>query len=277
MSGRQVPLVVWGTGPGSGKTHTCVGITRSLVRRGLPTTPFKAVTVVSAGSGSVPIPFHLAAARLRWLEWTAPVVVRPDSGGTGALEVAGRWLCRVGLVGADTLDLAGLAPAHRQQVIAAVDGALDRLRADHPGVLLIEGAGSPVDAAVDLANLHVLRRLATAQGLPPRVLLSAYAHNGGSPAALVGTYRLLPEDLQPYVGGYLLNSPRPDAPVARWERQIHRATGLPLLGVLPRLPAYEHLARTQPLDRLADIWADAVSAALDLDSLVGRDLDPLGC
>jgi adenosylcobyric acid synthase len=273
MSERPRPVVVWGTGPNSGKTHTCVGIARSLVRRGVPTIPFKAVTVV-APEAPVPIPFHLAATRMSWHHAMTPVVVR-YGGTTGAVEVRGRHVCDVELSGPDTVDLARLAPAHRAELVAAVDDALAELTAADAGVLLVEGAGSPVDAETDLANLHVLRRLVDGPGPAPFVLFSNYSWPGGVPAALIGTHALVPADLRPYLSGYVLSNPMPGAPVTRWTDEIGTRTGMRLLGVLPTLESYEERRATGTLDGLADLWGDALSSAVDLDRLLGEHRDLL--
>lgn len=274
MTGRPLPIVVWGTGSNSGKTHTCVGIARSLVQRGVRTMPFKAVTVVSRET-SVPIPFHLAAARVPWNKHAAPVVVRHDGSGTGVIEVHGQYLCRAELSGPDTVDIARLAPVHRKEITAAVDHAIDELSATDVGVLLVEGAGSPVEATTDLANVHVVRRLVDTPGPAPTVLFTSYAWSGGSPAALIGTHALMPQDLRQYLSGFLLANPMPGAPVARWADEISRRTGMQLLGVLPKLSSYEDRLRTETLDQLADRWGDAMGATIDLSSLLGEHNDTL--
>ncbi|MFI9835019.1 hypothetical protein ACIHIX_45965 [Streptomyces sp. NPDC051913] len=260
---RPAPLIVWGTGPNSSKTHISVGLARHLVRHGRQVTPFKAVTVVeSEQAGECPIPLHVAAARTRWRPELSPVTLRRDS---LTLAMGTTKAGPVPLATPDTLDLAQLPPEVATRLVATVRAALSRL-SSLDSTLLVEGAGSPLDAVRDLANLEVVRILAEGASARPRILLSHYSGAGGSQAALCGTYTLLPRDVRRYVIGYLLSGPLPGADVASWSRTVTTYTGLPLIGVIPRLTVHDDADQRTP-DVLADLWADAVGRHLSLEVL----------
>ncbi|MEU2424167.1 hypothetical protein ABZ619_24620 [Streptomyces sp. NPDC007851] len=240
-----------------------MGLARHLVRQGRRVTPFKAVTVVESGqAGECPIPLHVAAARTRWRPELSPVTLRRDS---LTLAMGSTETGPVHLATPDTLDLAQLAPEVSARLVAAVRTALSRVSSPD-STLLVEGAGSPLDAVRDLANLEVVRILAEGSTVRPRIVLSHYSGAGGSQAALCGTYSLLPRDVRRYVTGYLLSGPMPGADVASWSRTVTAHTGLPLIGVIPRLTVHDDAEQQTP-DALADLWADAVGRHLSLEVL----------
>lgn len=278
--GRPLPLVVWGTGPNSGKTHLCLGLARSLIRRGIRVTPFKAVTVLDTASRRsggqwasqpIPIPLHVTAAAASWQPDLAPVVVLPTEPGRGEIMVDGERVSTVELATPDTLDLGRLDPGVRELLVGRVEAALARLSAPEGGVLLVEGAGSPVDAVDDLANLAVVRLLAGSGAPPPaRVILSNYCGFGAAVAAICGTHALLPEDVLGNIIGYVLSGPLPGAPVDAWSRTISERTSVRRLGVIPHLPSYSDRAGRLSAEELAQVWGDTVEAAIDHEALLGE-------
>ena len=257
---QSPPVVVLGTGPSSSKSHVCVGLARILVRRGVQALPFKAITVLDH-EDDVPIPLHVAAAGVPWRREMSPVIVRPLPGGTtGRLEIDGEPLCRVHLSAPDTVDAAQLSAAHRARLVSVVSEALDALGTRLDGVLVVEGAGSPIDAVDDIANVAVLRELRRRSDLGvPRVVLSAFCRNGGSLAAIAGTHRLIPADLRELIVGYVLNGPMPRAAIEHWDRELERSTGLRRLGLAPYLPLSPEEIAARTADEQADLWADALA------------------
>lgn len=262
-------IVVLGTGPNSSKSHVCAGLARMLTRWGVPVLPFKAVTVLEEGE-KAPIPLHIAATGLPRRREQAPITVVPLPGRTsGWLHVYGEPQYPVQLSTPDTVDGEQLDAAQREQLRGVVRAALDDLLDGFAGVLIVEGAGSPVDAVDDLANIGVLRDLASRR-MPgaPRVVLSAFCRNGGSVAAITGTFAHLPADLRHLVVGYLLNGPMPSAPTAYWQRLVTEATGMPMLGLAPYLPLSPAEIAARSERGQADLWADAMLET-DFAALLG--------
>ncbi|GLY26210.1 hypothetical protein [Micromonospora sp. NBRC 101691] len=264
------PTVVWGTGPNSSKTHVSLALLRLLARRDVPVLPFKAVCVLEPerwrrDPGACPIPHHVAAARTTWRPELAPVVVELAGGNgpaRGLLRVHGEPAGEVRLLTPDTVDGADMAPAVREHVRHAVVSALDALTATS-SALVVEGAGSPVDAIDDVANVLVARHLPER-----RILLSTYCWNGGSAAALVGTLALLPADLRRSVIGVVQNRAMSAPAAARWARTVEERTGTPLLGTVGDLTGVANADLPISSGTLADPWADALAAGADLSWLM---------
>ncbi|WP_144122616.1 hypothetical protein [Catellatospora sichuanensis] len=265
----STPIVVWGTGPNSSKSHVCLALLRLLARDGTTAVPFKAVTVMEPDrwrhGGPCPIPHHVSAARTTWRPTMSPVVVQLADGpgpARGLLRIHGDPCGEVSLLSPDTLDGADLTRVQRADVAAAVTAALNELTGSGAAVVA-EGAGSPVDAADDLANILVARHLAEA-----RIVLSAYCWNGGTVAALLGTLECLPGDLRSRVIGFVQNRPMSTDAARRWADQISARTGLPLLAQVGDLSAVGSADLLQSADGLADPWADSFAAEADLSWLL---------
>lgn len=265
------PVVVWGTGPNSSKTHVCLALLRLLARRGRAVVPFKAITVVEPdrwrrGPGECPIPHHVAAARTTWQPAFAPVTVELEQGGRprGLLRIRGESRGPVEMLTSDTLDGACLKPDIRDEVITSIADALRELSGS--GALVVaEGAGSPVDAEDDLANLVVARALDR-----PRVLLSTYCYPGGSVAAVVGTLRCLPADVRRLVVGFVQNRPPTEADAGRWAEEIERQTGVPAAGLVGDLSSVGSADLLDTSPTLADPWADALGRNVNWSLVLGE-------
>jgi len=98
-------------------------------------------------------------------------------------------------------------------------------------VVVAEGAGGAAEVNLldrDIVNL----RLAAAAELP--VLVVGDIERGGVFAALYGTWALLPDDLRPWVRGFVVNRFRGDPTLLEpGLADLERRTGVPTLGVLP--------------------------------------------
>lgn len=263
------PILVWGSGPNSSKSHVCLALLRLLARSGLPVIPFKAITVLEperwrqARSGC-PIPHHVAAARTVWRPAMTPVVIKITANATpirGALSVNGEHCGVVPLLTPDTLDGADLARSVRYKVETAIRAALSTLAAVG-APLVVEGAGSPVDALDDLANLLVARALPTR-----RIVLSSYCWSGGSLAATIGTLQCLPADLRDSIVGFIQNRPASEEAGQRWAATIIEHTGLPLVATVGDLSWAASADQLESTDDLADPWADAFAMGAELSSL----------
>jgi len=123
----------------------------------------------------------------------------------------------------------------KEELFAAACQSLDRLLSEHE-LVVIEGAGSCAEVnlmAHDIVNMRM------AQYAKAPVILVADIHKGGVFAQIVGTLACLPEHLQAYVAGFVINRFRGDINLFRegvdW---IEKKTGKPVFGVLPW---YEHI------------------------------------
>lgn len=264
------PVVVWGTGPNSSKSHVCVALLRVLARRGIPVAPFKAITVLEPrrwrekGGAQCPIPHHVAAARIRWERAMSPVVVElAEAPGPahGLLRIDGEPRDPVPLLTPDTLDGADLCAGDRDEIAGAVATAVARL-SDKDVTLVVEGAGSPVDARDDLANLPVARALPDA-----RIVMSAYCWNGGSTAATLGTLACLPSDVRERVIGFVQNRPMNIAAARHWAAEVQARSGVPLLAQVGDLSAVDTADLLDTSEQMADPWADAFAEHADLSWL----------
>lgn len=260
------PIVVWGTAPNSAKTHVCMALLRLLARRGVPAVPFKAISVLEPGQwhrnrSECPIPHHVAAAQSVWSRWMSPVVVsRTDVTGPrrGTLYIHGDSCGEVPLLTEDTLDGADLPEELRARVRDAITTALIALTAGD-AALVVEGAGSPVDAGDDLANQFVVSLLPDA-----RIIISAYCWDGGSAASLIGTLTCLPERFRRAVVGFVMNRPATDAASRRWAALVTEKTGVPLLALVGDMFRVISGAQINASIDPADPWADAFAAGADL-------------
>lgn len=152
-----------------------------------------------------------------------PILLKPVTETGAQLVVLGK---AVGHIEAaeyftDTRDLAAIA-----------DGALRRLADDHD-VVVLEGAGSPVEINLwdqDFTNLHAAGFVNAA------LILVADIDRGGVFAQVKGTLDLLPADDRVRVLGIIVNRFRGDATLFEdGVRMLETLTGVPVLAVVPYL------------------------------------------
>lgn len=267
----MTPMIVLGTGPNSAKSHVSVGLARFLARQGIRVRPFKAISIRrkewDCVSGKADWWPNSRAARIAWHPSMTPVLLRPLTESIGDLFINDTYVCVANLISDDTLDCATLREADRGRVEQAVSEAVTQgfAQADD-GVLLIEGAGSPIDASLDLANEFVFEQLAH---LAPRVLITTDAWNGGALASVVGTYACLPARLKEQVVGFILNRPRSRDIGVEWMRRIAEHTGISIGGVIPSLPTLTDRTDVAGSDAVFDAWCEALAEELDIMVLLG--------
>lgn len=232
--------MVWGASSGAGKSLLATALCRWAARQGLDVAPFKAQNM-SNNARVVPVDaedahsllgeigsaqyFQALAARVAPQVDMNPVLLKPER----------ETQSQVVLGGQVDAALSHRPWRERSTVLAAfAQQAFARLAARHE-VLVIEGAGSPAEinlAPQDYVNLGCARWAGELGRL--RALLVADVDRGGAFAHLYGTWALLPEDLRPALGGFVLNKFRGDAALlAPGPQQLQARTGVPLLGVLP--------------------------------------------
>jgi adenosylcobyric acid synthase len=183
------------THTGVGKHTLACGILRSLSRQGIKASPFKAVSVdthtcILPDGAEISFAQALQAA-------SAGVVPSRDMNPYVALYGDEFALVERGKRMESRPDMV----TNRQYYLSKIEECL-RSAAQQSEMLVIEGAGSPVELGledVDLVNIPVAR-MADA-----KVLLVTEMVWGGGYASVVGTWALLPEDVRANVVGIVLN------------------------------------------------------------------------
>ena len=220
--------MVCGTASDVGKSHFVTGLCRVLHRRGVRVAPFKAQNM-ALNSWVTPAGHEIG--RAQGVQAVAagvepevamnPILLKPTGERTSQVMVMGRP--------AGHLDAAAYHAA-KPHLLGTVTAALADLRRRFD-VVVMEGAGSPAEINLldaDLVNL----RLAALAGV--RAVVVGDIDRGGVFAALYGTVALLPDDLRPLVGGFVINKFRGDpALLGDGAAELQQRSGVPTLGVLP--------------------------------------------
>ncbi|GEM_PF-4291765 len=269
---KPLEWMVLGTGPASAKTCVALGLARLLRDRGVHVAPFKAIAVMHpeaspAGMGRS----HCAAGAIHLIGAAGvaaeptmnPVTIWPAGAGAGEMVVMGEPAGPVELLNRDAIRFERLSARQRAQIGTAIRAAHEELRSRFEAIV-IEGAGSPIEAdeEQDWANQRVLRESGA------QALLVARFSNGGAAAALVGTLACMAPELRRRVRGLIL-SDVPDDDAARHAASLAtRHTGLPILGLVPRLDHGIDGREGSDYEIAYSAWADALAAHLDL-SLLG--------
>ena len=221
-------VMVCGTASDVGKSHLVTGLCRVLRRLEVRVAPFKAQNM-ALNSWVTPAGHEIG--RAQGVQAVAagvepevamnPILLKPTGERTSQVMVMGRPTAH--------LDAAAYQAA-KPGLLATVTAALADLRGRFD-VVILEGAGSPAEINLldgDLVNL----RLAQRAGI--RALVVGDIDRGGVFAALYGTVALLPDDLRPLVGGFVVNKLRGDpALLGDALTQLEQRCGVPTVGVLP--------------------------------------------
>jgi adenosylcobyric acid synthase len=224
--------MIQGTSSSVGKSLLVAALCRIFARRGLRVAPFKAQNMSNnaavCADGAEIGRAQAVQARAAGIEPTAdmnPVLLKPEADSRSQVVVLGRaW---------QTLP-AGSFYRRKEELWPIVTAALDRLRAAYDFVI-IEGAGSPVELnlrSTDLVNMALARHA----NCP--VLLVGDIDRGGIFPQLLGTLSLLEPEERRLVRGLIVNKFRGDPTLfADGVRLLEERSGLPVLGVVPYLPA----------------------------------------
>ncbi len=268
-------LMFQGTGSDVGKSTIVAGLCRLFAQRGLRVRPFKpqnmsnnaAVTddggeigraqALQARACGVPASVHMN-----------PVLLKPESDRRCQVIVQGRVF--------GTWEAGGYQK-QKPSLLPYVCESFTELKHD-ADLVLVEGAGSPAETnlrAGDIANMG----FALAANVP--VCLVADIDRGGVIASLVGTHRVLDDEDNARIVGYLINKFRGDPALFEGGlANIAKHTQWPCFGVLPwqpaaaRLPSEDGVAleRLQPatVSRSLKVAVPMLSRIANFD-----DLDPL--
>ncbi len=222
-----------GTTSDAGKSFVATGLCRALARRAWPVAPFKAVnmslnSIATEGGEEIALAqwVQCAAARVPASANANPVLLKPYDGGV-EIVLRGRSAARLRSWRREM-------PAQLPRLRTEIRRALGELRGSGRFVVA-EGAGSPVELNLrrtDLSNFFV------AETLDAPVLLVADLERGGALAQVLGTFELLRPAERARVCGIVFNRLRGDErifrPAVSWTED---RLGVPVLGVLPMLPA----------------------------------------
>lgn len=224
-------LSILGTSSHVGKTWITAGLCRLLADEGIQVAPFKAQNMsLNAYVTDDGLEMSYAQAIQAWSARIAPnvlmnpILLKPETTQRSQLIVRGRVQ--------GPYD-SGHFREHRDALFAVVQDAYDQL-ARHYDVILIEGAGSPVELNLmqtDLSNLRL------AEYADSRVILVGDIDRGGLFASLYGTVKLLPSKAQTRLSGLLVNKFRGDMTLFNeGVRILEDLTTVPVLGVIPYVP-----------------------------------------
>lgn len=269
-------LMVYGTASDAGKSTLVAGLCRVWARQGISVAPFKAQNMarnayVCADGGEIGVAQAvqaLAAGVTPSIDHN-PILLKPEPGLRSQLILSGKsqgsWFYRE-------------LWTRRPEILAAVQGALDRLRARHE-LLVLEGAGSP--AEINL-HAHDVANLAAVRCADARAILVADIDRGGAFAALIGTLELLPDDIRQRMIGLAFNKFRGDVSLLDDGLSfLEQRTGLPVLGVIPHLgelglPDEDSLAQSRYRTRRRAGMGELEIAVVDTPCLANfEDILPL--
>ena len=220
-------IMVWGCTSDAGKSFLATALCRWFSDQGLRTAPFKAQNM--SNNARVAVGGEMGSAQ--WLQAKAarrepevrfnPILLKPERDTCSQVVVLGQvdqhltnleWRCR--------------SPLLWEHARSALDELIEE-----NDVLVIEGAGSP--AEINLSDIDYVN-LETARASDARCLLVSDIDRGGAFAHLFGTWSLLPSDLRPRLGGFVLNKFRGDPSLLDpGPRQLQARTGIPILGTIP--------------------------------------------
>tara|TARA_Y100001968_G_C19398258_1_gene739545 strand:- start:330 stop:1844 length:1515 start_codon:yes stop_codon:yes gene_type:complete len=230
---KNTPLMVLGTSSGAGKTLITAAICRFLKRKGRDPIPFKGQNMSNnAWIDNQGREMAYSQALQAWasgldpIAEMNPVLLKPKGDCTSEVIHLGQSVGSTKAINyyEDWFDSGW----------EAIKEGIRRLtQINQNGILVLEGAGSPVEINLqhkDLTNLK-LAKLINAD-----CILVADIERGGVFAQIVGTLALLKENEKKLIKGIIINKFRGDKALfdsgTTW---IEKETGIPVLGILPWL------------------------------------------
>ncbi|MFA6568584.1 MAG: cobyric acid synthase, partial [Victivallales bacterium] len=222
------PIMVVGTGSGSGKSLLVSALCRYFVRKGLRVAPFKAqnmslnsfVTKEGGEMGRAQV-VQAQAAKIEPHTDMNPVLLKPTGDAGSQLIVNGKATCNV---------TAKSYYAEKCGLRNDAFKAFDRLSAKYD-LIILEGAGSP--AEINLQDKDFVN-MAMAEHAKAKTILVADIDKGGVFASIYGTIALIPPKQRKLIAGVVINKFRGDVTLLKSGiEEIETLTGIPVLGVLP--------------------------------------------
>ena len=222
-------ISVLGTSSNAGKSWMVTALGAWLRRKGVKVAPFKAqnmsnnsyVTLEGGEIGRAQA-VQAIACGMRPISEMNPILLKPSGKGTSQLVILGEAGQHIAAI--DYYQ-------HIETLWLTVRDCLEYWR-DRCDVLLLEGAGSPVELNLMQRDLVNLRPIVYLQG---RWILVGDIEKGGVFAQLIGTYQLLPQTAKDLGLGFIVNKFRGDLRLFD-EAKIYFDQYMPKLnyfGVLP--------------------------------------------
>ena len=231
MTHNAKAIMIQGTASNAGKSFLTAGLCRIFKQDGYRTAPFKSqnmalnsyITKDGLEMGRAQVMQAEAAGIDPRVEMN-PILLKPTSQvGSQVIvngEVLGNMSARDYFV-------------YKKQLIPQVEQAFRKLSEDFD-IIVIEGAGSP--AEINLKGCDIVN-MGMAKIAKAPVLLAGDIDRGGVFASLYGTVKLLEEEEQQRIKGFLINKFRGDVEILRpGLKMIEEKTGIPVVGVIPMTP-----------------------------------------
>ena len=222
-------ISVLGTSSNAGKSWMVTALGAWLRRNGVKVAPFKAqnmsnnsyVTLEGGEIGRAQA-VQAIACGMRPIVEMNPILLKPSGNGTSQLVLLGE--ARQHIAAIDYYQ-------HIETLWETVRDALEYWR-ERCDVLLLEGAGSPVELNLMQRDLVNLRPIIHLQG---RWILVGDIEKGGVFAQIIGTHHLMPKTAQELGLGFIVNKFRGDLRLFSDAEKHFRdhMPHLPYLGVLP--------------------------------------------
>ena len=222
-------ISVLGTSSNAGKSWMVTALGAWLRRNGIKVAPFKAqnmsnnsyVTLEGGEIGRAQA-VQAIACGIRPIAEMNPILLKPSGNGTSQLVLLGEAKQHIAAV-----DYYQHIETLWQQVSTTLEYWRDRC-----DVLILEGAGSPVELNLMHRDLVNLRPIVHLRG---RWLLVGDIEKGGVFAQIIGTYQLMPQNAQDLGLGFIVNKFRGDLRLfSNADQHFHaHIPKLPYLGVLP--------------------------------------------
>ncbi len=228
MEHKAKVIMVQGTMSNAGKSFLVAGLCRVFMQDGYRTAPFKsqnmALNSYITREGLEIGRAQAMQAEAAGIEPTVdmnPILLKPTSQSGSQVIVNGEVRGNQ-----NAMDYY----AHKKELIPEIEKAFGRLSSAYE-IIVIEGAGSPAEINLkenDIVNMG-MARIADAP-----VLLAGDIDRGGVFASLYGTVKLLEEEEQKRIKGFIINKFRGDREILKpGLKMIEERTGIPVMGVVP--------------------------------------------
>lgn len=231
MEKKAKVIMIQGTMSNAGKSFLTAGLCRVFMQDGYRTAPFKSQNM-ALNSYITKDGLEIGRAQAMQAEAAGiepavemnPILLKPTSSVGSQVIVNGE--VRGNMRAMDYY-------ANKRQLIPEIQKAFDKLSGQYD-IIVIEGAGSP--AEINLKDNDIVN-MGMAQIARAPVLLAGDIDRGGVFASLYGTVKLLTEDEQQMIKGFIINKFRGDVEILRpGLTMIEERTGIPVVGVVPLEP-----------------------------------------
>ena len=228
-------IMIQGTASNVGKSMICTALCRLFANDGFHVAPFKSQnmstfsTKIGNGLEISTAQFAQAeAAKVQPLPQMNPILLKPS----------GHMSSEVWMLGEKVEEMSGTAyrESFYDQGLTVIKESLAFV-SEHYDVVVLEGAGSPVE--VNLTDRELVNmKIADLADVP--VLLVADIERGGVFATIVGTLELLSSNHRDRVKGIIINKFRGDKELFQEGVSfIESYTEIPVLGVIPFMDNHE--------------------------------------